>query len=86
MPEEKKPTMLVVTVYWPDDQDRGQETYGPFANDDERQAWVDKCMRASDNGWRLLHGASYLIHSVWEPFDPDALWERSGDAMEVRHG
>lgn len=78
-------TLLVVTIKWPEDAERGSETYGPFDNEDAQMAWVDECQEAADAGWRLLQGAEYLLHRVSPPFDANALWEQN-DAMAVRHG
>lgn len=75
---------LVVTINWPEEPDRGSETYGPFKDQEERAKWVDDCVEAAKQGWRILDGAHYLLHRVETPFDPNALWERQ-DAMEVRH-
>lgn len=67
--------MLIVTISWPQDPDRGTETYGPFASTAARDTWVDQCMEATAEGWELLSGAHYLLTSVAEPFDPTSLWE-----------
>jgi hypothetical protein len=68
---------LAVTISWPDDTDRGSETYGPFASVAERDRWVDDCIEASKQGWRMLDGARYLLHRIETPFDPTALWENN---------
>jgi hypothetical protein len=64
--------LRLVTVSWPDDPDRGSETYGPF-NDGDQELWVTLCQEAADLGWTLLQGAHYLIHSTLMPFNPQDL-------------
>ena len=78
-------TPVLVTLSWPDtDPDRGSETYGPFTEDAEADAWITRCQDAAANGWTLLQDASYLIHRVELPFDPDALWEHGTDAHTTK--
>jgi hypothetical protein len=66
--------LLIVTIIHPDDRDR-DETYGPFADEADREQFVKDCEEAADDGWELLQGAHYLIHSLATPFDPTSLWE-----------
>lgn len=70
-----------VTLHWPDDPDRGTDgPYGPFDDAEAANAWVDECMRAANDGWRLLIGAHYMIAPMTKPFDPTTLWEMGNDA------
>jgi hypothetical protein len=65
--------LRIVTIFWPEDPDRGMEAYGPFDSVEEQSKFVDDCQAATARGWSLLENASYLIHRVAEPFDPTQL-------------
>lgn len=71
---------IIVHISWPDDPERGFEVYGPFADHDAANAWVDQCMHAADDGWQLLKRTHYHVLPLVEPFDPTSLWEINGDA------
>jgi hypothetical protein len=40
-----------------------------------RRIFVQKCQEAASLGYRLLDGALYLLTTLTEPFDPDALMQ-----------
>lgn len=65
--------MHIVTISWPDDPDRGVETYGPFENPIAQDKFVAECEAAADRGWDLLKGAHYLITDLAWPFDASKL-------------
>lgn len=67
--------ILIVTVNWPDDPDRGIETYGPFDTEQERETWVDECEEAATLGWGLLVGAHYHLYRMDHPFEPTSLMQ-----------
>jgi hypothetical protein len=60
---------LIVIISWPDDQDRGIDTYGPFESVVAQVEWSDDCIEAASLGYELLQGASYLLTRIAEPFD-----------------
>jgi hypothetical protein len=76
---------VVVHLSWPQDPERGFEVYGPFADHEAADLWVDKCMVAASQGWRLLQGTHYTTLHLDPPFDPDSLWEVGTDAMTQTH-
>ena len=43
-------TLYIVTITWPDDPERGSETYGPFPDRAAQAAWVTGCERAAAEG------------------------------------
>ncbi len=67
--------MLTVVIYWPHDQDRGFEQYGPFKSEMDRTQWVADCQTAANLGWTLLQGAMYVLDKMSEPFDPTSLMQ-----------
>jgi hypothetical protein len=85
MPHSYENGARIVTLSWPDDPERGTETYGPFDSKAEQEKWVSQCQEAAAHGYRALHDVTYLLHRVTEPFDPTALWEQSSDTMKVEH-
>jgi hypothetical protein len=68
--------LLIVTIVHPEDLDRDRdETYGPFADEADRDQWVKDCEEAAADGWDLLKGVHYHLQSLATPFDPTSLWE-----------
>jgi hypothetical protein len=62
--------VLLVTICWPADPERGQETYGPFKRKAAQEAFVDDCITAADQGHPGLEGAHFELHPAYKPFDP----------------
>lgn len=74
--------MWIVTISWPGDPERGTEIYGPFPTKEARDQWAKDCEDAASLGWALLQGATYVLTSVAEPFDPNSLWERDAGGSD----
>jgi hypothetical protein len=87
--DEKKDIMRIVTIFWPEDLDRGMEAYGPFDSIEAQSKFVDDCQEAQVRGWGLLDGATYLIHRVAKPFDPTQFAVRGVEsgipAVDLQH-
>ena len=62
--------MKIVIIYWPGDEDRGQEVFGkPGWSDGERDEWVREVQAAGDAGDSLLSGAHFILTEASPPFE-----------------
>ena len=59
---------LFVKLHWPEDPDRGSETYGPFTDEEARIKWVNEVQAAADGGDPLLKGVHFLLDRMLPPF------------------
>jgi len=59
---------LIVILHWPEDPERGNEVYGPFADESSQMAWIDEVRAASDGGDFLLDGVHFIATRMDRPF------------------